>query len=172
MSDGSLDGFAAVFESCFDQVYGYVAYRLVPDLDVASDLTQDVFLAALGAWGSFRGQASALTWLRSIARRKIADHYTDQARQGRRQDCPEAPADPASEPSEPQHRTLLLAEAMRLLPADCVELLEGKYLEGQSIRQLAGQLGKSEKAIESALSRARQMLREEYLKLQHRESIL
>jgi RNA polymerase sigma factor (sigma-70 family) len=94
MSDGSLDGFAAVFESCFDQVYGYVAYCLAPDLDVASDLTQDVFLAALRSWHSYRGEASALTWLRSIARRKIADHYTDQARQGRRQDCPEAPAEP------------------------------------------------------------------------------
>jgi hypothetical protein len=36
MSDGSLDGFAAVFESCFDQVYGYVAYRLAPDLDASN----------------------------------------------------------------------------------------------------------------------------------------
>jgi len=171
MSDGSLDGFAAVFESCFDQVYGYVAYRLAPDLDVASDLTQDVFLAALRSWHSYRGEASALTWLRSIARRKIADHYTDQARQGRRQDCPEAPAEPASEPPEPQQRTLLLAEAMRSLPADCVELLEGKYLEGRSVRQMAQEQGRSEKAIESALSRARQTLREEYLKLQERKDI-
>lgn len=44
------------------------------DRSAADDLTQDTYLRALGALGRFRGDASARTWLLSIARRACADH--------------------------------------------------------------------------------------------------
>lgn len=44
------------------------------DRGAADDLTQDTYLRALGALGRFRGDASARTWLLSIARRACADH--------------------------------------------------------------------------------------------------
>jgi RNA polymerase sigma-70 factor, ECF subfamily len=43
------------------------------DPDVASDLAQDTYLRALPALRRFRGDASARTWLLSIARRVCAD---------------------------------------------------------------------------------------------------
>jgi RNA polymerase sigma-70 factor (ECF subfamily) len=40
----------------------------------ADDLTQDVFVRAIGALRSFRGESSARTWLLAIARNACADH--------------------------------------------------------------------------------------------------
>jgi RNA polymerase sigma-70 factor (ECF subfamily) len=43
------------------------------DRDTADDLTQETFLRAIPALGSFRGESSARTWLLTIARRTCAD---------------------------------------------------------------------------------------------------
>jgi DNA-directed RNA polymerase specialized sigma24 family protein len=39
-------------------------------------------------------------------------------------------------------------------------LIEGKYLEGQTVKELSAQAGLSEKAVESKLLRLRRQLRE------------
>ena len=41
----------------------------------AQDLVQDTFLAALKSMKNFKGEASERTWLISILKRKIIDHY-------------------------------------------------------------------------------------------------
>jgi RNA polymerase sigma factor (sigma-70 family) len=54
----------------------------------------------------------------------------------------------------------LIREALEELPAEERRIIAGKYLSGESIRELAAQSGLSEKAVESRLSRARVALRE------------
>lgn len=53
----------------------------------------------------------------------------------------------------------LVNAAMSQLPAHYRELLEGKYLLGESVRALATRLSVSEKALESRLTRAREAFR-------------
>ena len=50
------------------------AMTQVSDPDVAEDLVQETFLAALRCHESYSGQASFLTWLTSILRRKVVDY--------------------------------------------------------------------------------------------------
>ena len=169
MPEEKPESLEAIFDRHFDDVYGYVAYRLAPDLEAARDVTQEVFLAALQGWISYRGDGAVVSWLRGIARRKVADWL--RLRGGR--DCqadPEALSQlaQAGEIAPPQ-RTLLLAQVMRMLPPEYVELLEEKYLDGLSVRQMAGKHARTEKAIESALSRARQMLRNTFLRREARQ---
>lgn len=57
-----------------DDLYNYALYRVNND-DAALDLVQETFLAALKSASSFRGEASEKTWLISILKRKIIDHY-------------------------------------------------------------------------------------------------
>jgi RNA polymerase sigma-70 factor (ECF subfamily) len=171
MPEGNVESFQAMFDRCFGEVYGYVAYRLAPDRDAAQDVTQEVFLAAWQSWDSYRGDGTVLSWLRGIARRKVADHL--RVRVGRR-DSAEAEGLAylaTSGQSRPDEQSLLLAQVMRLLPPDYVELLEEKYLEGLAVRQMAEQRARTEKSIESALSRARDMLRSTFRRLQAREEI-
>jgi len=165
MPSESLNSFKAVFERHFDEVYGYVAYRVAPDLEEARDLTQEVFLAALKSWDTYRGDASPLTWLRSIARRKVADHLTARAQQNSARGATSL-TNLTNGHTNLDERAAILSRAMRKLPLDRVELLEEKYLEGRSVREIAKQRGITEKAVESALSRARGALRDLFLRLQ------
>lgn len=64
-----------------DWVYRYLgllknyAFVRVSDDFVVEDLVQETFLAALKAKDNFKGKAKESTWLISILRHKIVDHY-------------------------------------------------------------------------------------------------
>ena len=79
MPEGDAQSFQSVFDRWFGEVYGYVAYRLAPDRDAAQDVTKEVFLAAWKSWDSYRGDGVVLSWLRGIARRKVADYLRARA---------------------------------------------------------------------------------------------
>lgn len=57
-----------------DYLFNYTISR-VSDREIAQDLVQDTFLAALKSMKNFKGEASERTWLISILKRKVIDHY-------------------------------------------------------------------------------------------------
>jgi RNA polymerase sigma-70 factor (TIGR02943 family) len=57
-----------------DYLFNYTITR-VSDRDMAQDLVQDTFLAGLKSMKNFKGESSERTWLISILKRKIIDHY-------------------------------------------------------------------------------------------------
>lgn len=57
-----------------DYLFNYTIIR-VDDHDTAKDLVQETFFSGLKGQTNFRGQASERTWLISILKRKIIDHY-------------------------------------------------------------------------------------------------
>lgn len=61
-------------DSYSDYLYNYTITR-VSDREVAQDLVQDTFFAGLKSMKNFKGEASERTWLVSILKRKIIDHY-------------------------------------------------------------------------------------------------
>ncbi len=160
MTDVDHRGFEAVFDEHFEDIYKYIAFRLAPKLADAQDIAQETFMGAFKSWGSFRGDSNALQWVRSIARRKVADYFKRKPPNQHADMESLACAESGNETSA--GRAVAIASAMRSMPPEYVELLEDKYLEGLSVRQIASKQQKSEKAVESALSRARAMLRERY----------
>ena len=164
--------FEEIFKEHLANVYGYVAFRVAPNLHAAQDLTQDVFVAGFKAWSNFRGEATPLQWLRAIARRKIADHFRQQ-RIGVPIEAVSVSPETArgnTADNAAMEQAEMLSAVLRSIPPECTELLEEKYLEGLSIREMAGRHGKTEKAIESALSRARTLVRNKIRQLRaHKE---
>ncbi|WP_298530549.1 sigma-70 family RNA polymerase sigma factor [uncultured Algibacter sp.] len=61
-------------DSYSDYLFNYTISR-VSDREIAQDLVQDTFLAGLKSMKNFKGEASERTWLISILKRKIIDHY-------------------------------------------------------------------------------------------------
>lgn len=57
-----------------DYLYNYTITR-VNNSDLAKDLVQETFFAGLKSMKNFQGRASERTWLVSIIKRKIIDHY-------------------------------------------------------------------------------------------------
>ena len=61
-------------DSYSDYLYNYTITR-VSEREIAQDLVQDTFFAGLKSMKNFKGEASERTWLVSILKRKIIDHY-------------------------------------------------------------------------------------------------
>lgn len=57
-----------------DYLFRYALIR-VSERDIAEDLVQETFLAALKSYSSFDGKSSIQTWLTSILRYKVMDHF-------------------------------------------------------------------------------------------------
>ena len=57
-----------------DYLFNYTITR-VKDRNTAQDLVQDTFFAGLKSMKNFKGEASERTWLISILKCKIIDHY-------------------------------------------------------------------------------------------------
>jgi RNA polymerase sigma-70 factor (ECF subfamily) len=55
------------------------------DRELAEEIVQDTFLAALKAYHSFSGQSSGRTWLVGIFKHKIVDHFRRISRERRLQ---------------------------------------------------------------------------------------
>ena len=159
---------ADLFDEHFDAVYSYVAFRTAPDLNLAADISQDVFEAAMRGLAELRSRESARSWLLGIARNKVADHFRRCQRHGKAEPLTEVLADRLSDPKGPsaersrRERALRVSQVMRQLSDHQTDLLEDKYLRSLSVREIAREQDTTEKAIESALNRAREAFRRVY----------
>jgi RNA polymerase sigma-70 factor (ECF subfamily) len=149
-----------------DAVYSYVRRRLIPRMDLVDDLVQEVFLAAWESMPSFRGASSLRNWLLGIARHKVEDHYRECLRQAEPLPETEAEQDTGSF-AEPHLDESLdegaLQERIRQVLASLPEsyriALLWRYWEKRSTREMAERTGKTEKAIERLLARAREQFK-------------
>jgi RNA polymerase sigma-70 factor, ECF subfamily len=151
--------FADLYESNFERVYAYIARR-VRNRDEAEDLTSEVFHQALENIGRFewRGVPFA-AWLFRIAANAIADRWKSAARESgkpTREDLEEI-TEPDLE--EIEH----CAELFRLvnsLPADQRRVIELRFTQEKSIREIALELRRTEGAVKQLQFRALQNLRD------------
>lgn len=60
-----------------DMLFNFAVVR-VSDSDLAKDLVQDTFVSALKGIDKFQGKSTVKTWLFSILKRKIIDHWRKQ----------------------------------------------------------------------------------------------
>jgi RNA polymerase sigma-70 factor (ECF subfamily) len=153
---------AAFFDEFHPRVFRFVASATgAPEADV-DDLVQETLLQAWKNRAQFRGEASLLTWVLSIARNLIRMRQRSLAKKS------EVEAAILAIDHEEIPRDLLrseeLAGALRRaldgLDPQHAEALVLRYFNGRSVRQIAEALGESEKAVESRLHRAKQALRE------------
>ena len=155
-----------------DQLYLYVRSRLIPRLDLVDDLVQDVFLAAWENLATYRGDSPLGSWLQGIARHKVENYYRASLRAA-------LPLDDAGEEAAEVAMGLDLEEfldrerlqqkaqtILATLPEAYSLVLMWRYWEQCSAQQMAVRTGKSEKAIERLLARAREMFREKWKRME------
>src|SRR5512146_307198 len=145
-----------------DAVYSYLRARLFPTPDRLDDLFQETFLAAWKHLPNFRGESALQTWLLGIARHKVEDHYRSRLRQVEPFD-EHAENSPAREDEEgflntgldDAKRNRRVTEILAVLPESYALVLIWRYWEKRSAREMAQLSGKTEKAVERLLARAR-----------------
>jgi RNA polymerase sigma-70 factor (ECF subfamily) len=132
----------------------------------ASDLIQQTCLSVYKQIAEFDGNdpAQFAAWLRQIHERNIRNAVRDQLHAakrdiGREQRLPDDDAFAAQKTSPIQHvvrkeNAARLAHAITQLPADEKEALRRRYLEGQSLTEIASAMGLTKDALAWLLKRA------------------
>jgi RNA polymerase sigma-70 factor (ECF subfamily) len=172
---GDARAFDEFFNEYYPKLYRFVKRR-VSDAALAEDVAQGALCRALESLRGFRGEAALFTWLCTLGRRELsarcAEFNPAAGAAGLAEDDPEVraaleslAANEASDPLLAADRAQLgqaLRVALDYLPAPYGDILEWKYLRDMSIGEIARRLGRSPKATESLLTRAREAFREAF----------
>jgi RNA polymerase sigma-70 factor (ECF subfamily) len=158
---------AQAYEMHAGDVFVFLAHLLHGDKAAAEEIHQETWLAALAGIDAFdvkRGELRA--WIFGIARRKVALYFRRRA--GVRDEA----GDGGQIAAAIDHGTILpddllgaverndaVRAALAALGADARGALVAKYVDGQSVQEVAQRLGRTPKAVESLLSRARARMR-------------
>ena len=159
----------AAFESWYrrtvPRIYSYLVSRSGGDVALAEDLTQQTFVAAIDQRSRFDGRSDTITWLCSIARHKLADHFRaierDERRQ-RRMEVRQIQLDDNRRSELGIEDRSVIAEVLRSLPESQRAVLVFVVLDDLSVAEAARLLGRSRGATESLLFRARDSFRRAY----------
>jgi RNA polymerase sigma-70 factor (ECF subfamily) len=169
--------FAEFFDAYAPRLFRF-AMRRASDEDIAEEITQTTLIAAVRGLKTWRGEASLFTWLCTILRHQLVDHWRKTARQPELRPLDDDPGvrsaleslakggDRPDAALEGQR----LAERVRImldyLPDRYGDVLEWKYLQDLSVNEIALRLAATPKAVESMLTRARQAFREGFASCQ------
>jgi len=149
-----------LYHSYHAMVHGYVTKR-ISQQTIAEEITQDVFISVLERMRDFRFQCSIKTFIYTIARNKVVDYY--RKKKIKNILFSRLPAfvverlSPVFMEKEIEKRELeqKLTNTFAKLPHDYELVLRLKYIEEQSVKDIAIRLAKTCKSTESMLYRAR-----------------
>lgn len=176
---GDEAAFRTLFDAFFPRLYRFAIARLDGDREAARDVVQQTFCRAIERLDTYRGEAALYAWFCQVCRNTLIDYCRATRRRGETvrllEDEPHvrallesiaAPATAQPDVAAWQRDVRRLIQAtVDALPERYGEILEWKYIDGLSVRDIAGRLQLAEKATESLLTRARVAFREAILEL-------
>ncbi|MBN1855345.1 MAG: RNA polymerase sigma factor [Dehalococcoidia bacterium] len=167
-SGGSVETLEELYEAYRDRLLGFVTTRVGNDRHTAEDIVQEAFAAAFVSIAGFQARSSSYTWLCSIAQHKIADYYRRQPQNQGSESlsldylASEEENDTTSSSierwMETQETRDMVQQALCELPPTYSEVLRLKYFDGHSIADISMGIGRTPKAVEGLLARARHAL--------------
>lgn len=157
-SKGDQAAASSLVEETGPAIYGFIYARLGGQADACEDVLQSTYLEAIRSAPTFRGDSTLSTWMCTIARRQIARHFESE----RKRLVSESHLRLASD-EEDQSETSedIIADrdevirALGALPILHRQALVLRYLDGMTVSEVAGELGRTEVQTQSLLQRAR-----------------
>ena len=183
---GDESTFVSVFDGYFPRLYRFALTRLDGDADEARDVVQQSLCKAFERLDTYRGEASLYGWMLSICRNTLIDRARRQAARPLHvplaggDDVFEAIAEALRTPDDhqPENRMAriellqIIQQTLDYLPSHYGNVLEWKYIEDDTVKDIARKLEIAPKAAESLLTRARSAFREAILAINDSADIL
>ena len=168
VQSGDRAALTTLYQRYLGGVWRFAHAHLPRNPATVEDLVSETFLAAIQSVRTYDiGKGNVYGWLLGIARNKLHDHLRRTARQGDAAAIePNAVAcNDENDPDTNLIRTETRDAVIRALDALTDEerlVLEWKYMESLSVRDIAQNLERTEKAVEAVLYRARISFRTAY----------
>jgi RNA polymerase sigma-70 factor (ECF subfamily) len=167
MARGDEAAYRLFYDAYFDRLLRYLLVVTGGNEQAAREALQGALVRLARHVKPFDQEDKFWSWLTVLARSALAD-------EGRKQRRWFAFLERFSRHAETEQSVLadgeadqalhdLLARKVSGLPPDERDLLTQKYSLRRSVREIAGALGSSEKAVESKLSRVRRKLKDEMI---------
>ncbi len=158
-----------LYEQTFASLYRFVYFRAQEDHEVTQDVVHDTFLEAIKSLNNFSPDKGTIqAWLCGIARNRLhglrrrAEKHAEAA-QSLGFSRALLACDGKSSPEGCNHEVKAqVNDVLSLLPEKYTKILIKKYVDLKSVRDIAQEVGQSEKAVESLLTRARAAFRERF----------
>lgn len=174
--EGDSRAFDGFFNDNFARLYRFAIGRMPDDPQAARDVVQVSLTKAMRNLHTYRAESALFTWLCAICRNELRDWL---ARNGRYQDhivltedFPDVQAvvdsyhAPESSSPEQHYRRVekirLIQVALDRLPARYGDVLEWKYVEGRSTKEISERLELGTEATQSLLARAKRAFADVY----------
>jgi len=148
--------FVDIYERYVDRIHAFVSRR-TENRAAAEDITSHVFHQALAAIGRFEWRGLPVSaWLFQIAANALADHWRERSRNA------EEPRSgmPDSREIEDIERRIALFQEVERLPEVQQRVIQMRFIEEKSIREVAAALHRSEGAVKQLQLRALEKLRQ------------
>ena len=178
---GDARAFDQFFDENFARLYRFALNRLSDDPDAAREVAQISLTRAVRKLHTYRAESALFTWLCAICRNETSDWLAKQGRYREHivltEDFPEiqAAVDSIQAPEqmspERHYRRVevlrLIQVALDKLPARYGDVLEWKYIEGHSVKEISLRLNVGTEATQSLLARAKRAFADVYSSLTH-----
>jgi RNA polymerase sigma-70 factor (ECF subfamily) len=149
--EGNQSAFTQLYNEHVDKIYRYIYFRVGSQAD-AEDLTQEVFIKALGAISSYKWRGVHFSaWLFRIAHNQMVDHFRKQSKQKRaalEEVVAVSPEDPVAM-TDKKLEIEELSQALKKLPSAQREVVSLRFIAGLPIAEVARTLGKSEGTVKA-----------------------
>jgi RNA polymerase sigma-70 factor (ECF subfamily) len=159
------EAFGQLYQRHVAAVYRYVRTRTASD-EEAADITQSLFIKAMGSLDRFRPGSPFAAWLFRIARNASTDAYRRRRKlvglDGLPEPVLESMADSPEDIAIKQERLRRLRGLVASLDAEKQEMLALRFGAGLTLREIGEVLGKRENAIKKQMSRIMAALKEQY----------
>lgn len=164
---GDEEAFREFHARYFDRLYQFLLVMTGGRDDEAQEALQQTLLRVVKYVRAHESEEVFWSWLKAVARNAARDAGRKQRRYAAllerfaalwRGHTPEQNA------REEERLRDVVEESLEGLAPEDRRLIEGKYIEGATVRELSADAGLTEKAVESRLLRLRRELRERMLK--------
>jgi len=161
---GEQSALAALFEACFDDIYG-LALRMLGDRAQAEDIVQEVFLRLHKSASTLDSSRDPRPWLRTVTANLCRDHWRSFGAKVAKKSV-SVDADPDTAPPLPNggptpeatviadQRAERVQEAINELPEQLREIVVLRDYEGLSHEEIAEIVGATYAAVRKRYSRA------------------
>lgn len=151
------DVLGTFFDAAMGEVYPYLLRRCGQDRATAEDLTQDTFVTAVRTLRGGRVDRLTVGWLIRCAQSRFIDHCRREDRRLRHLRLVSSPEPDRMDDGVVDE--MVVGERLAELPPSQRVVVVLHHLDGLTVPEVADRVGRSVRAVESSLARARRTMR-------------